>query len=152
MDQIEIRSPKTEAEWKKYDDFRWEILRKPLKTPNVPLKDNLEDVSFHFIAINSDNIIKACGRVHLNSSDEAQIRYMAVDKDYRRMGLGSAIVKKLEAEAKILGATYVMLNARENAINFYKSHGYDEIAPYNSNIDVPHTRMEKRLIQIIFYS
>ena len=129
MDQIEIRSPKTEAEWKKYDDFRWEILRKPLKTPNVPLKDNLEDVSFHFIAINSDNIIKACGRVHLNSSDEAQIRYMAVDKDHRRMGLGSAIVKKLEAEAKILGATYVMLNARENAINFYKSHGYDEIAP-----------------------
>jgi len=146
MDQIEIRSPKTEAEWKKYDDFRWEILRKPLKTPNIPLKDNLEDVSFHFIAINSDNIIKACGRVHLNSSDEAQIRYMAVDKDYRRMGLGSAIVKKLEAEAKILGATYVMLNARENAINFYKSHCYDEIAPYNSNIDVPHTRMEKRLI------
>ena len=146
MDQIEIRSPKTEAEWKKYDDFRWEILRKPLKTPNVPLKDNLEDVSFHFIAINSDNIIKACGRVHLNSSDEAQIRYMAVDKDHRRMGLGSAIVKKLEAEAKILGATYVMLNARENAINFYKSRGYDEIAPYNSNIDVPHTRMEKRLI------
>ncbi|MGB1716366.1 MAG: GNAT family N-acetyltransferase [Gammaproteobacteria bacterium] len=146
MDQIEIRPPKTEAEWKKYDDFRWEILRKPLKTPNVPLKDNLEDVSFHFIAINSDNIIKACGRVHLNSSDEAQIRYMAVDKDHRRMGLGSAIVKKLEAEAKLLGATYVMLNARENAINFYKSHGYDEIAPYNSNIDVPHTRMEKRLI------
>jgi N-acetylglutamate synthase-like GNAT family acetyltransferase len=146
MDQIEIRSPKTEVEWKKYDDFRWEILRKPLKTPNVPLKDNLEDVSFHFIAINSDNIIKACGRVHLNSSDEAQIRYMAVDKDHRRMGLGSAIVKKLEAEAKILGATYVMLNARENAINFYKSLGYDEIAPYNSNIDVPHTRMEKRLI------
>ena len=47
MDQIEIRPPKTEAEWKKYDDFRWEILRKPLKTPNVPLKDNLEDVSFH---------------------------------------------------------------------------------------------------------
>ena len=146
MDQIEIRSPKTKAEWKKYDDFRWEILRKPLKTPNVPLKDNLEDVSFHFIAINSDNIIKACGRVHLNSSDEAQIRYMAVDKDHRRMGLGSAIVKKLEAEAKLLGATYVMLNARENAINFYKSHGYDEIALYNSNIDIPHTRMEKRLI------
>ena len=146
MDQIEIRSPKTEAEWKKYDDFRYEILRKPLKTPDVPLKDNLEDVSFHFIAINSDNIIKACGRVHLNCSDEAQIRYMAVDKDNRRMGLGSAIVKKLEAEAKLLGATYVMLNARENAINFYKSHGYDEIAPYNSNIDVPHTRMEKRLI------
>ena len=146
MDKIEIRSPKTEAEWKKYDEFRWEILRKPLKNPNVPLKDNLEDVSFHFIAINSDNIIKACGRVHLNSSDEAQIRYMAVDKDHRRMGLGSAIVKKLEAEAKLLGATYVMLNARENAINFYKSNGYDEIAPYNSNIDVPHTRMEKRLI------
>jgi hypothetical protein len=34
MDQIEIRSPKTEAEWKKYDDFRWEILRKPLNIPH----------------------------------------------------------------------------------------------------------------------
>ena len=48
MDQIEIRSPKTEAEWKKYDDFRWEILRKPLNIPHIPLKDDLEDRSYHF--------------------------------------------------------------------------------------------------------
>ena len=105
----------------------------------------MESESFHKAAFDSNGNMIGVGRIHF-SENIAQIRYMAVDKDHRRMGLGSAIVKKLEAEAKLLGATYVMLNARENAINFHKSHGYDEIAPYNSNIDVPHTRMEKRLI------
>ena len=73
MDQIEIRSPKTEAEWKKYDDFRWEILRKPLNIPHIPLKDDLEDKSYHFMAITSSNEIVACGRLHMNNDKEAQI-------------------------------------------------------------------------------
>ena len=67
-DNFEIRSPATKEEWKRYDDFRWEVLRKPLK---------------------------------------------------------------------------MSLNARENAVSFYKSLGYFEAGPYESDIQIPHTRMEK---------
>ena len=42
-DNFEIRSPATKEEWKRYDDFRWEVLRKPLKMSHIPLKDDLED-------------------------------------------------------------------------------------------------------------
>ena len=141
-----LKLPSSYREWREYFLFRYKVLRKPIGLSRNTTRDNLEKTSFHVMAINKKNEIIGVGRLHFVSSNKSQIRYMAVDKDHRGMGLGSAIVKKLEAEAKILGATYVMLNARENAINFYKSHGYDEIAPYNSNIDVPHTRMEKRLI------
>jgi predicted GNAT family N-acyltransferase len=145
MDQVEIRSPKTEAEWKKYDDFRWEVLRKPLKMSHIPLKDNLEDSSYHFMAITISKKILACGRVHMNNEYEAQIRYMGVSDDIRRMGVGTSMVNKLEDKAKTLGAKYVTLNARNIALDFYKSLGYIEIEPYESDIKIPHTRMEKTL-------
>jgi predicted GNAT family N-acyltransferase len=145
MDQVEIRSPKTEAEWKKYDDFRWEVLRKPLKISHIPLKDNLEDSSYHFMAITISKKILACGRVHMNNEYEAQIRYMGVSDDIRRMGVGTSMVNKLEDKAKTLGAKYVTLNARNIALDFYKSLGYIEIEPYESDIKIPHTRMEKTL-------
>tara|TARA_A100001011_G_scaffold259135_1_gene267456 strand:- start:2603 stop:3043 length:441 start_codon:yes stop_codon:yes gene_type:complete len=145
MDQIEIRSPKTEEEWEKYDDFRWEILRKPLNIPHVPLKDNLEESSYHFMAITSSNEIVACGRLHMNNDEEAQIRYMGVSENRRRMGLGSLIVDRLETQAKVLGASSITLNARNVALNFYKSHGYETIESYQSDTNIPHTKMEKFL-------
>ena len=145
MDQIEIRSPNTEEEWEKYDDFRWEILRKPLNIPHVPLKDNLEESSYHFMAITSSNEIVACGRLHMNNDEEAQIRYMGVSENRRRMGLGSLIVDRLETQAKVLGASSITLNARNVALNFYKSHGYEAIESYQSDTNIPHTKMEKFL-------
>ena len=146
MDQIEIRSPRTETEWKKYDDFRWEILRKPLKIPHIPLKDDLEDSSYHFMATTSSNEIVACGRLHMNNDKEAQIRYMGVSENRRKMGLGTLIAYRLENQAKLLGATSIILNARNVALNFYKSMGYVEIEPYQSDTNIPHTKMEKFLI------
>lgn len=145
MDQIEIRSPKTEEEWEKYDDFRWEILRKPLNIPHVPLKDNLEESSYHFMAITSSNEIVACGRLHMNNDEEAQIRYMGVSESIRRRGLGTLILDRLENQAKVLGANSISLNARNVALNFYKSLGYKAVGPYQSDTNIPHTRMEKFL-------
>ena len=145
MDQIEIRSPKTEEEWEKYDDFRWEILRKPLNIPHVPLKDNLEESSYHFMAITSSNEIVACGRLHMNNDEEAQIRYMGVSENRRRMGLGKLIVKRLENQAELLGAKSIILNARDVALDFYESLGYIEIEPYLSDTSIPHTKMKKIL-------
>ena len=146
MDQIEIRSPRTEAEWKKYDDFRWEILRKPLNIPHILLKDDLEDSSYHFMATTSSNEIVACGRLHMNNDKEAQIRYMGVSENRRKMGLGTLIAYRLENQAKLLGATSIILNARNVALNLYKSMGYVEIKPYQSDTNIPHTKMEKFLI------
>ena len=83
--------------------------------------------------------------LHLNTSYEAQIRYMGVSEDLRRSGIGSKMLKKLEDDAIKQGANQIMLNARENAVPFYKSLGYFEVGPYESDIQIPHTRMEKKI-------
>ena len=97
------------------------------------------------MAITSSNEIVACGRLHMNNDKEAQIRYMGVSENRRRMRLGSLIVNRLENQAKILGASSITLNARNVALNFYKSQGYEAIEPYQSDTNIPHTRMEKFL-------
>ena len=145
IDNFEIRSPTSEEEWERYDNFRWEVLRKPLKMSHIPLKDNLEEASIHLMGVTSEGKIIACGRLHLNTSYEAQIRYMGVSEDSRRSGIGSKMLKKLEDDAIKQGANQIMLNARENAVPFYKSLGYFEVGPYESDIQIPHTRMEKKI-------
>ena len=49
---------------------------------------------------------------------------MAVHPNYQGKGLGKLIVAKLEEEAKAIGLTSIELQARENALEFYKSQGY----------------------------
>ncbi len=145
IDNFEIRSPTSEEEWERYDNFRWQVLRKPIKMSHIPLKDNLEEASIHLMGVTSEGKIIACGRLHLNTSYEAQIRYMGVSEDSRRSGIGSKMLKKLEDDAIKQGANQIMLNARENAVPFYKSLGYFEVGPYESDIQIPHTRMKKKI-------
>ena len=112
---------------------------------HIPLKDNLEEASIHLMGVTFEGKILACGRLHLNTSCEAQIRYMGVCKDFRRSGIGSKMLKKLEDNAIKQGANQIILNARENAVPFYKSLGYFEVGPYESDIQIPHLRMEKKI-------
>lgn len=140
-----IKSPETPEEWDNYFLFRWEMLRKPLGMSKNSLKDELESSSFHLIAIDEYKTVVGSGRVHFNSDDEAQIRYMAINENLKRKGIGSEIVKKLEEHAGKNGAKTVILNAREDAINFYLALNYLEGGPYQSDTGIPHITMRKNL-------
>ena len=142
---FEIRSPSTKEEWKNYENFRWEVLRKPLKMSHIPLQDNFEEISIHLMGITLKQKVIACGRFHLNNPNQGQIRYMGVSKNYRRLGIGSKIVKELEKLAMNHGANNILLNARNNIVDFYKSLNYEVIGPYTSDIQIPHSTMKKNL-------
>jgi len=71
---------------------------------------------------------------------------MAVDDNFKRKGIGSEIVTKLERYALSKKAVTITLNARENAISFYLSLGYSEVCPYQSDTGIPHKTMKKDLI------
>ena len=145
MPNYSIKSPENNKEWENYLLFRWENLRKPLGMSKESLADAIEDESFHLMGIDDDENVIASGRVHFNSDKEAQIRYMAVDDNFKRMGIGSKIVSKLEKYAISKGADNMVLNAREKAISFYLSLGYDEVGPYQSDTGIPHKTMRKTL-------
>ena len=111
------------------------------------LSDSVEEESFHLMGISKEGRVIASGRVHFNSTDEAQIRYMAVDDSFKRNGIGSQIVKSLEKYAISEGAKVMILNAREQAISFYLSLGYKEVGPYQSDTGIPHKTMKKIFLQ-----
>ena len=145
MSNYFIRPPESKEEWKNYFIFRWELLRKPLGMSKESLEDDLEDSSYHLMGIDDENNVIASGRVHFNDNNQAQIRYMAVKDNYKRKGIGSEIVTKLEDYASSKGAKKMVLNARENALIFYLSLGYSEKGPYLSDTGIPHSKMEKDL-------
>ena len=140
-----IKSPETEPEWENYFNFRWEMLRKPIGMSKQTVKDDLEKESYHLMVVNKKDEVIGSGRLHFNNKKEGQIRYIAVSDSIQRKGLGTSIVLELEIMAKEKGAQEMVLNARENAINFYLSLGYKEIEPYQSDTGIPHVTMSKEL-------
>ena len=143
MNNIFFKTPSSSEEFKNYDLFRWEVLRKPIGKSIESLKDEYEDNSFHLIGV-IDNQIVACGRLHFIDDSKAQIRYMAVDEEYQRRGLGTSMLAVLESHAKDNNADIIILNARDHAIKFYTAAKYKILEKYHgSDTGIPHTTMTK---------
>lgn len=104
-------------------NLRYDILRKPWNQPKETSTDGMEETAINAFIEENGQVI-ACGRLQDNGGGIGQIRYMAVDAIYQGNGLGKLIVAKLEDEARKVNLQSIELQARENAIEFYKSQGY----------------------------
>jgi len=104
-------------------ELRYSVLREPWGQSKESAKDDLESNSIHAFIKHNTEII-ACGRLQNNGDGIGQVRYMAIDQDFQRKGLGTLILKCLEAEAKKIKLKKLELQARENACEFYKACGY----------------------------
>ncbi|MES2680383.1 MAG: GNAT family N-acetyltransferase [Bacteroidota bacterium] len=104
--------------------LRYKILREPWQQPITTATDDLEATSINAFIKNEKGVVIACGRLQENENKTGQIRFMAVDDDQQGKGLGKLIVVFLEEKAKDLGLEKIELQARENAVDFYKSCGY----------------------------
>lgn len=104
-------------------DLRYDILRKPWSQPKETSTDGMEETAINAFIEENGKII-ACGRLQDNGQGAGQIRYMAVDANYQGKGLGKLVVTKLEEEALKINLRTIELQARENAVEFYKSQGY----------------------------
>ncbi len=121
---FKIKIAHTQPELERIIDLRVKILRKPWNQPTETATDNLEVLSVNCYIENEHKEIVACGRLQENENKVGQIRFMAVDDKQQGKGLGKMIVNALEMEAKKLHLKTVELQARENAVEFYKSCGY----------------------------
>jgi predicted GNAT family N-acyltransferase len=141
-----IRSPTTDFEFEVYYRLRWKILREPWNQPPGSEKDDREADALHLAAWNDSGTLIGVGRLHRLSANAGQIRYMAVDPSERGRGVGAAILRELENLAARSGFDELMLNAREEAVSFYRSNGYVIVQPSHSLFGViPHFEMRKRI-------
>tara|TARA_B100000579_G_C22201068_1_gene562938 strand:+ start:104 stop:562 length:459 start_codon:yes stop_codon:yes gene_type:complete len=140
-----LKSPSSYREWREYFLFRYKILRQPIGLHRSTIRDKLEKISYHIMATANKGKIIGVGRLHFVNTKESQIRYMAVDRNFRKKGLGNAIVHKLEMHSINSSRNKIILNARENAIIFYSKLGYKNFGTIDVGIDIKHFHMKKNL-------
>jgi len=143
---FKIIEPASKSDLEKYYALRYEILRKPWNQPIASTKDEWEKNSLHILILDENGRALATGRLQLNSTEEGQIRSMAVVTDMQGKGLGSDIIRYIETKAKERNLRYITLDARENAVKFYEKNGY--VVTGDSYLlfgVIRHYRMEKTL-------
>lgn len=124
---LKIISPITDSDFKKYFEFRWQMLRAPWQQPPGSEQDELENESFHVMAVDENNSVVGVGRIHFISGSDAQIRYMAVVENKQKQGLGLQLLHALEQYAMNKNMQHIHLHARETAVGFYQKQSYQLI-------------------------
>ena len=143
---IRVVEPATPAEFRRYYELRWKTLRAPWNQPRGSERDPLDAASTHIMAVGPEQRVLGVGRLHFSAIGEARIRYMGVAAEYRHRGIGTRILRALEAKARALGATRIVLDARETALGFYRRRGYVTTGPGPMLFKrIAHVTMEKRL-------
>ena len=137
----------TSDEMKEYYHLRWKILREPLGLEQETEKDDLEDKSIHRV-VKIENQIIGVGRLHFIDDSKAQIRYMAVEDNFRKSGVGKLIVDEFIKISENRNTKKIMLYARESVIDFYKNLGFDIIQEAHKLQNIQHFLMEKIIINI----
>ncbi|MBS0971191.1 GNAT family N-acetyltransferase [Chimaeribacter arupi] len=120
-----LRVPVTEQELKEYYQFRWEMLRKPLHQPIGSEKDAYDAMAHHQMVVDEHGKIVAAGRLYINADNEASIRFLAVDPSVQSKGLGTLVAMTLESVARQEGVKRVVCSAREDAVEFFASLGFE---------------------------
>ena len=141
-----VRAPQSKTEFEHYYDLRWRILRAPWQQPRGSERDPHEDNAIHAMALNDAGQIIGVARLHQINNTTAQIRYMAVEDRWQGRGIGDALLRYLEEQARTLGVWLIKLNAREDNVGFYTKRGYQISGPGHLLFgEIKHQKLEKRL-------
>lgn len=138
-------SPQTPAQWQKYFELRYQVLRAPWQQPLGSERDQQEEQAFHLMLETAEGAVLAVGRCQLLDAETAQVRYMAVAPTAQGQGLGQQVLAGLELWAQQQGAQQLLLNARDSAVGFYHKQGYRDGAVQPPLFGIPHLQMWKTL-------
>ncbi|HWU08246.1 MAG TPA: GNAT family N-acetyltransferase [Streptomyces sp.] len=70
---------------------------------------------------------------------------LAVTRAARGLGVGAALVRAVETEARALGLAAVDLHAQTHALGFYERLGYTAYGPEFPDAGIPHRAMRRAL-------
>lgn len=145
LSDLKIITPSQPADFERYFALRWEVLRKPWNQPPGSERDDLEDKTMHFMAVEG-NKIAGTGRLQYNDEKVAQIRFMAVAPEFQGKGVGKKMMETMEKQAINDHRSIIFLQARENAVPFYQSLGYRIVEKtFLLYGEIQHYSMEKLL-------
>ena len=78
-----------------------------------------------FYVVAKDSRVVACAALLIYTRELGEVRSLAVDPDFMKMGLGLQLVQRLESDAKVIGLTKLM--ALTYVVEFFEKLGFSVV-------------------------
>ncbi len=126
-------------------DIRDKVFIKEQNVPKDEELDGLDPACIHFLGLYENNPV-VTARVRYIDKDSWKVERVAVIKEERGKGFGKEVMGNIENEAKKKNVSKLLLNSQKNAIDFYKSLGYESLSEdFFYEAGIPHIKMQKIL-------
>jgi GNAT superfamily N-acetyltransferase len=135
----EIAAPLVRAQW-------LELLERygvPDADPDDLQADHLAPPHGVFLVAWIDGVAVGCGGIRRYDDTTGEIKRMYVKPDVRRRGISRVVLEELEARARAIGYTQLVLETgtrQPEAIALYESADYESIEPYGFYKTAPSSR------------
>ncbi len=110
--------------------LRLEVL-KTSKDYIYKYRGDFNDTTIHFSLFEKDKCAGIVSLMEISNplfkERQMQLRGMAVSVDFQSKGVGSRLIEKSVSYCQENNIGVVWCNARENAVDFYKNHGFNII-------------------------
>jgi len=116
--------------------LREEVFIREQSVPAEMEWDEFDEQSRHVVAI-ADGVPIGTGRL----LPDGHIGRMAVLREWRGRGVGSALLTTLMETARMLGMSRVVLNAQIQALPFYLRHGFQAEGEEFQDAGIAHRQM-----------
>jgi len=107
--------------------------------------DGLDPACTHFVALAAGELL-GTARLRVTDDGHAKAERVAVRAAARGRGVGAALMRALEAEARRRGFGELRLHAQAPVIAFYQRLGYVAEGPLFEEAGIPHRAMRRTLL------
>ncbi|MDO3627395.1 GNAT family N-acetyltransferase [Mucilaginibacter sp. BT774] len=134
---LSIEQIRPELTWR----LRQQVLYPAQKLYEMELDEDQEGI--HFGAFTDNKLV---GIISLFQTDRSfQFRKLAVLSEYQKMGIGNALLQRVEEFAESEGGAMIWCNARVSAIGFYMKAGYEHTGKLFSKNGFDYEILEKQI-------
>ncbi len=126
--------------------LRREVFEVEQNVPRPLDRDTHDHNANHVVAIAADGRCVGTGRLVRMDARTCQIGRMAVDREFRRAGVGARVIEALERMAALRGIAEIVLHAQLPSVHFFQALGYEQAGPEFLDSGVKHVTMRKVLI------
>lgn len=125
------------------NDLRHAVLYAPFGVPRTADWGDADE-SVRLLVVSREGRVVGFASLVLEGSGSARVRQVSVAFDVQGTGVGRALMREVEAEARRRGLTRLWLEARTTAERFYHRLGYVTVSGVHPSgrTGLPHVTME----------
>lgn len=143
-DGVEVRPALDDAAIEAAKELRLRVFSEEQGVSPEAEIDGLDPASTHLVALRRGSVVATCRLRY--PQGHCKLERMAVEKNFRQIGIGTVLLAEAEREALRQGVSEMVLHAQRQVEGFYASCGYLVEGDTFLSEGIPHVQMRKRLL------